>query len=59
MARKKNHVAPFPGANVPARQVGGGAASPSDSTDQSRCGEADVLQDERAGKESLICMLCA
>jgi hypothetical protein len=55
---KKNPAAPSPIANVPAPQASGGAASPSDSTDRSLCGEADAPQDKRAGKESLICELC-
>jgi hypothetical protein len=56
---KKNPVALSPVADVPAPQEGGGTASPSESTDRSLCGEADAPQDKRAGKESLIWVLCA
>jgi hypothetical protein len=59
VAGNKNLVAPYLVDDVPAPQAGGGAASPSDSADRSLCGEADASQDERVGKESLICMLCA
>jgi hypothetical protein len=58
-AGKKNLAAPSPTTGILAPLAGGGAASLSDSTDQSLCGEADAPQDERAGKESLICVLCA
>jgi hypothetical protein len=58
-AGKKNLVAPSPDADVPAPQADGGAASPSDSTDQSLCGEADAPQDERAEKDSLTYAQCA
>ena len=56
---KKNPTTPSSVADVPAPQVGGGVASSSDSTDQSMCSEAEAPQDKRAGKESLICVLCA
>jgi hypothetical protein len=54
MARKKNLDAPSHVTNILVPQAGGGAASPSDSTDRSLCGEEDAPQDERARKESLI-----
>jgi hypothetical protein len=56
--RKENPTAPSSVTDVPAPQASGGAASPSDSTDRSLCGEADAPQDERTEKESLICVLC-
>jgi hypothetical protein len=58
VAGTKNPAAPSPVAEAPGPLVSGGATSPSDWTEQSLCGEADTLRDERAEKESLICVLC-
>jgi hypothetical protein len=54
----KNPAAPSPIADAPAPLASGGVTSPSDWIDRSLCGEADAPQDERAEKESLICVLC-
>jgi hypothetical protein len=58
-SRKKSSVAPSFGVDTPAPQAGGGAASLSDSTDQSLCGEACAPQDDRVEKGSLTFVLCA
>jgi hypothetical protein len=55
----KSHVVPSPDADVLDPQASGGAASPSDSTDQSLCGEAGAPQDERVRRESLTYEQCA
>jgi hypothetical protein len=54
----KNPATPSPIADAPAPLASGGAASPNDWTDRSRCSEADAPQDERVEKESLIFVLC-
>jgi hypothetical protein len=54
----KNPAAPSLIADAPAPLASGGAASPSDWTDRSLCGEANAPRDDRAEKESLICVLC-
>jgi hypothetical protein len=58
MAWTKNPITPSLVADIPTPQASGGAASPSDSTDRSLCGEAVAPQDERAEKESLIYVMC-
>jgi hypothetical protein len=58
MAGTKNFAAPSPIVDAPTPLASGGAASPSDWTDRSLYGEADAPRDERAEKESLICVLC-
>jgi hypothetical protein len=54
----KNLAIPSPVADSLALLGSSGAASPSDWTDRSLCGEADAQRDERAEKESLICVMC-
>jgi hypothetical protein len=58
-ARRKNPTAQSLDVDVPAPRASGGEASPSDSTDQSLCGEAGAPHDERTGRESLTYEQCA
>jgi hypothetical protein len=58
VAGTKNLAAPSPVSDALAPLASAGASSPSDWTDRSLCGEADAPRDERAEKESLICVLC-
>jgi hypothetical protein len=48
---RKSPAALCANAGVPAPHAGGGAVSPGDSTDQTRCGAEDAPQGETAGKE--------
>jgi hypothetical protein len=58
-ARRKNPTTQSLNADVPTPRASSGEASPSDSTDQSLCGEAGAPHDERAGRESLTYEQCA
>jgi hypothetical protein len=58
VAGTNNLIGPSPITDALAPLASGGAASPSDWTDRSLCDEADAPRDERAEKESLICILC-
>jgi hypothetical protein len=55
---RKSPAAPCADAGVPAPHAGGGAVSPGDSTDWTRCGAEDAPQDETAGKESPTYVKC-
>jgi hypothetical protein len=55
---RKSPAAPSLDADVLAPREGDGAPSPSDSTGQSLCGEANAPQDERAWRESSTYVQC-